>query len=158
MKEEPKGIKEYLDYCLETYYEKILEKHGFKLENQLMSGMAALYSFKNDRLRIDLVNDRGLIETRIASIYSNESYCDLDLLNVLIILKKEGKVSLDKQTLSTIPIKRLSLRDIAELLNLNMELIRELFSKENFLQTNKFLNVIGERRAEILFRKWIKKK
>ncbi|QCR22442.1 hypothetical protein [Pontibacter sp. SGAir0037] len=57
MKEEPKGIKEYLDYCFEKYYRPLLEKYSFQITDQQISGMGALYSFQNDRLKLTIVND-----------------------------------------------------------------------------------------------------
>ncbi len=153
MKERQRDTKEYLDYCLEKYYQKLLDKYGFVLIDTQLSGMGALYSFKNDSFVFTIINDRGVIETRIKSINSGDSYFDFDTLNVLM-KKLKGEInSSDKSVLRNYLTKRLNLEDESELFDREMDFIKELFDKKNFKRTEKALNEIGKERAEFLFGK-----
>jgi len=145
MIDQSRGILEYLDYCVDKYFHQILEKYKFKLVEKRVSGPSALYLFVNEGLKLQFINEKGVLETQIASVYSHSDFWDLDLLNVLIQHK-------DLMNLRSIKsIKRLSLSDEAELLNLNMGVVQTLFSKEHYHQTEKSLIEIGNRRSEIMF-------
>ncbi len=118
-----------------------------------LSGMGALYSYKNDRLEFTIINDRGVIETRIKSINSSESYFDFDILNILI-KKLKGEIDgSDKLLFRTYLTKRLNLEDESKLLDSEMDFIRQLFDKKNIKRTENALNEIGKERAEVLFGK-----
>ncbi|MER2996437.1 hypothetical protein [Pontibacter populi] len=131
-------LKEYLDYCIGKYFYQLLEKYEFKLTDQKMSTIAASNTFINDTLILKIVNDRGVIETQIASICSN-TYWSFDLVNALITQKEEVK-SISKSNV----LKRLSLSEVAKLMHSKMDTITKLFDKGNLVQTENALFEIGE--------------
>ena len=113
--------------------------------------MSGLYSFKNDSLEFTIVNDRGIMETRIKSIHFNDSFFDFDTINVLM-KKLKGEIdSSNKSVFKNYLTKRLNLEDEAELFDRNMDFIKELFDKKNFKRTEKALREIGKERAKFLF-------
>jgi hypothetical protein len=143
------GIKEYLDNCLNKYYIGILNKNRFELTESNISGMGGIYRFKNSWLNFDIVNDRGIIETRISSLYS-ENFYDLNLINAY--LSRRNKTKLEKPTFGKSDLsKRLNLEQESELFENNLTELKTMFNELNYKQTESELNKIGNERAKLLF-------
>ena len=112
------GIKEYLDNSLNKYYIGILNKNGFELTESDISGMGGIYRFKNSWLNFDIVNDRGIIETRISSLKS-ENFYDFDLINAY--LNRRNKTEFEKPKFGKSDLsKRLNLEQESELFENNL--------------------------------------
>ena len=143
------GIKEYLDNNLNKYYIGILNKNGFELTESNISGMGGIYRFKNSWLNFDIVNDRGIIETRISSLFS-ENFYDLDLINAF--LSRRNKTELEKPKFGKSDLsKRLNLEQESELFENNLTELKTMFNELNYKQTESELNKIGNERAKLLF-------
>ncbi|PWI28859.1 hypothetical protein DI383_14535 [Flavobacteriaceae bacterium LYZ1037] len=143
------GIKEYLDNTLNKYYIGILNKNGFELTEFDISGMGGIYRFKNSWLNFDIVNDRGIIETRISSLFS-ENFYDLDLINAF--LNRRNKTDLEKPKFGKSDLsKRLNLEQESELFENNLTELKTMFNELNYKQTESELNKIGNERAKLLF-------
>ena len=143
------GIKEYLDNSLNKYYIDILNNSGFELTESNISRMGGIYRFKNSWLNFDIVNDRGIIETRISSLYS-ENFYDFDLINAYLNRRNKSvmeKTKFGKSDLS----KRLNLEQESELFENNLTEIKSMFNELNYKQTELELNKIGNDRAKLLF-------
>ena len=146
---EKMGIKEYLDNSLNKYYIGILNKNGFELTQSNISGMAGMYRFKNSWLNFDIVNDRGIIETRISSLFSDE-YFDFDLINAY--LNRRNRRELEKPKFGKSDLsKRLNLEQESELFENNLTELKSMFSELNYKQTESELIKIGNERAKLLF-------
>ena len=142
-------IKEYLDSCLNKYFIEILNRNGFELTEKLFSGMGGIYRFKNSWLNFEIVNDRGIIETRICSIFSDTFY-DFDILDVY--LKRNNKIEIEKPKFGKSDLsKRMNLEQESRLFESNLTEIKTLFNKLNYKQTEFELNIIGNERAKLLF-------
>jgi len=142
-------IKEYLDSCLNKYFIEILNRNGFELTEKLFSGMGGIYRFKNSWLNFEIVNDRGIIETRISSIFSDTFY-DFDILNVY--LKRNNKIEIEKPKFGKPDLsKRMNLEQESRFFESNLTEIKTLFNKLNYKQTELELNVIANERAKLLF-------
>jgi len=143
------GIKEYLDNSLDKYYIGILNKNGFELTESNIAGMGGVYRFKNSWLNFEIVNDRGLIETRISSLFS-ENFYDLDLINAY--LNRREKTEMEKPKFGKSDLsKRLSLEQESELFENSLTEIKTMFNELNYKQTESDLNKIGNERAKLLF-------
>lgn len=143
------GIKEYLDNSLNKYFIQILNKNGFELTESNISGMGGIYRFENSWLNFDIVNDRGIIETRISSLYS-ENFYDFDLIQAY--LKRRNKPELEKPKFGKSDLsKRLNLEQESELFENSLNEIKTMFNKLNYKQTESELNRIGNERAKLLF-------
>ena len=143
------GIKEYLDKSLNKYFIGILNKNGFELAESNISGMGGIYRFKNIWLNFEIVNDRGIIETRISSIFSKHNY-DFDLINAYLNRKNKSNgenLKFGKSDLS----KRLNLEQESELFENNLFELKTMFNELNYKQTESKLNEIGNERAKLLF-------
>jgi hypothetical protein len=142
-------IKEYLDSCLNKYFIEILNRNGFELIEKLFSEMGGIYRFKNSWLNFEIVNDRGIIETRISSIFSDTFY-DFDILNAY--LKRNNKIEIEKPKFGKSDLsKRMNLEQESRLFESNLTEIKTLFNKLNYKQTELELNIIGNERAKLLF-------
>ena len=143
------GIKEYLDNNLNKYYIGILNRNGFELTESDINGMGGIYRFKNSWLNFDIVNDRGIIETRISSLYSDNFY-DLDLINAF--LSRRNKTELEKPKFGKSDLsKRLNLEQESELFESSLTELKSMFNELNYKQTESELNEIGNERAKLLF-------
>jgi hypothetical protein len=143
------GIKEYLDNCLNKYYIRILNENEFELTESDISGMGGIYRFKNNWLNFEIVNDRGIIETRISSIFS-KNYYNFDLINTYLNRKNksiEGKQKFGKSDFS----KRLNLEQESELFESKLSELKTILNELNYKQTESELNKIGNERAKFLF-------
>ena len=76
---------------ISTYF--ITPPINTELTESDISGMGGIYRFKNSWLNFDIVNDRGIIETRISSLYS-ENFYDLNLINAY--LNRRNNTELEK--------------------------------------------------------------
>ena len=143
------GIKEYLDNSLNKYYIDILNNNGFELTESNISGMGGIYRFKNSWLNFAIVNDRGIIETRISSLYSQKSY-DFHLINAY--LNRKNKSEIEKPKFGKFDLlKRLNLEQESELFKNNLTELKSMFNELNYKQTESELNKIGNERAKLLF-------
>ena len=142
-------MKVYLDKSLNKYYLGILNQNGFEMTESDFSGMGGIYRFKNSWLNFDIINDRGIIETRVSSLFSKHFY-DFDLINVYLCRRNKSadeNSKFGKYDLS----KRLNLEQESELFKNNLSELKTMFNKLNYKQTESELNKIGNERAKLLF-------
>ena len=146
---EKMGIKEYLDTSLNKYYIGILNENGFELTESDISGMGGIYRYKNSWLNFDIVNDRGIIETRISSLKS-ENFYDFDLINAY--LNRRNNTELEKPKFGKSDLsKQLNLEQESELFENSLTELKTMFNELNYKQTESELNKIGNERAKLLF-------
>ena len=143
------GIKEHLDNSLNKYYIEILNNNGFELLESNISGMGGIYRFKTSWLNFDIVNDRGIIETRISSPYS-ENFYDFDLINAYLNRRNKSEMEKPKFGKSDLS-KRLNLEQESELFEKNLTELKSMFNELNIKKTESDLKKIGNERAKLLF-------
>jgi len=142
------GIKEYLDNSLNKYFLEILNHNGFKMTRSDFSGMGGIYNFKNSWLNFEIVNDRGIIETRISSLLS-ENFYDFGVINIYINRRnksEEEKPKFGKSDLS----KRLNLEQESELFENNLPELKAMFNEKNYKLTESELNKIENELMKLL--------
>ncbi|MDX1829269.1 MAG: hypothetical protein R3342_06955 [Lutibacter sp.] len=141
-------MKEYLDKCLNKYYLRILNHNGFEMSESDFSGMGGIYRFKNSWLNFDIINDRGIIETQISSLFS-ENFYDFGVINIYLNRRnksKEEKPKFGKSDLS----KRLNLEQESELFENNLPELKVMFNEKNYKLTESELNKIENERMKLL--------
>ena len=142
-------MKEYLDECLEKYFIQILDRNGFELIESTFSGMGGIYRFENEHLKFSIINDRGILETSISSIYSKNVF-DFGLLYVYF-LKKIKAESIKPKFGENILSKRLNLEEESEFFEKQFDWLKTIFNKTEYLTTeNELLNLATER-MKLLF-------
>ena len=146
-----RSIKGQLDKHLKKNYQQILDLYQFELIEKKIQGLLAIYSYQNDVILIRLINDKGIVNSTISSVYGKGDFYDLDVINVL--LKTKRRIDMNEEALKYYLTRSMTPSKEVELLKNNMALIRELFEKNNFEKTQKELSEIGWKRAEFLFGK-----
>jgi hypothetical protein len=139
------GIKEHLDFSLRIHFDRVLKSNGFELVNSNIGGMGGIYYFKNNWLNFNLLNDRGIILTSISSIHSKKEF-DFNVINVLL-KEKTKPLKLVKHDYST----SLNLKQESSLFESNIELLKEMFNKENYKKTEFELNKLQKERAKLRY-------
>ncbi|MFC5272085.1 hypothetical protein [Adhaeribacter terreus] len=114
--------------------------------------MGALLSFKNDSLKLQLVNDKSLLNLNI-SASNEENFFDADLVNSLLLLEKDENLKIGQFAKRQIIMKRLDLEEQAALIRDNWERLILLFNHQNINSTKIRLDKLGIERAEITFGK-----
>jgi len=139
-------MKEYLDACLEKYFNEILSEKEFKKSDPLFSGMGAYYEFKNNDLKFMIVNDRGIIEISISSVHSKNSF-SFELINAFFYEALGASLKIVDNILS----KRLDFKAIKDLFLEKYETLKVVFSKVNHRKADDKLSALGNKRAALLF-------
>ena len=142
-------MKKYLDECLKKYFIQILDRNRFELIDSTFSGMGGIYRFENEHLKFSIINDRGILETSISSIYSKNVF-DFGLLYVYF-LKKIKAESIKPKFGENISSKRLNLEEESEFFEKQFDWLKTIFNKTEYLTTeNELLNLANER-MKLLF-------
>ncbi len=125
----------YLNYCIDTYYSKILIDKNFKLTESKTNSNFSFNIFTSKYYILKLTCDQQIIEAEIASLYNKEKFLYINDLNIYT------KVSSSKKTnawdLKMLVAKTLTAEEQIEFLNTNHELITKILDKENIETTIK---------------------
>jgi hypothetical protein len=121
-----------------------------KYEEMDGPGMGALIKFKNDSFRLQIVNDKGLLETEISPLYGEEQFRGLEMFNSLLQLgtKKDVSESEKRKILGT----RLDYVGQRNFLLDNSEQLKALLEKKNYKDTLKRIDTLGQERFGLLFK------
>ena len=141
---------EDLDKAIEKYFKEIIMTFDFKLYEDYSKGMGALKKYKNDSLKIQVLNDRGIINLGISPLFDDEDFRDAEIVNCLIILKNSSELP-GKRERDKILNKRLGLVEQASVIKDNWSLLSKLFDKENYKQTISDIDNLGLERSQLLF-------
>lgn len=99
-------------------------------------------SFKNELLKLQLVNEMGLLSLNISAAHGKE-YFDADLVNALLQLKKIENLKIGQFTKRQLIRNRLDLEEQAIFLRENWSKISKLFNPQNFDATREQLQRLG---------------
>ena len=143
---------EELDIVIEKYFSHIIENYNFVLYETNDKGLGALRKYKNDSLKIQVLNDRGIINLNVSSVFDKEDFRDTEIVNSMIELGNLSTVIIGKWEREKILNKRLELKEQANLINKNWELLKRCFDERNYKNTMKQLDIIGIERTKIKLR------
>jgi len=135
--------KIYQDVFRDTFENLGLAKY----ESKNGPGMGALMSFKNEFMRVRLLNDRGIVEIELSSIFGKEKFRDIELFNSFLILANT-KHNLTKHEEQKILKTRLDYIGVINFLTQNKQNLERLLNKSNYKKTFKELDTIGQARYE----------
>ena len=135
-------MNEKLNEYLEKYFIQILEINEFKVISSDLYKLGESNIYSNNHLKFKLINDRGIIETSISSIFS-DLYFDFELLYSYYLIKT--KAGNDKPKFGDKIInRRLSLEDISLFFEKEYNLLKNIFEKDNYLNNEKeLLNIFN---------------
>jgi hypothetical protein len=114
-------------------------------------GMGALIKFKNNSFKIQILNDRGILETEISSLVGDEQFRGLEMFNSLLRLRQlDNNVSLQerRKILGT----RIDYAGQRDFLMDNQATLIELLNKDNYERTLKEIDALGQERFDLQFK------
>lgn len=135
---------------LEQEFQRLLKEPasqlGFEIYEQQSSNTGgALIKLQNPELRIQLVNDRGIINLDISPNDGPENFRDAELLYSLIRLNN-STVPLSKMGRKTIVNSIIGLKEQVTFLSTHYNELAELFSKASATRTLRQLEALGTER------------
>jgi hypothetical protein len=146
-------LSEELDKVIIRYFNDLITKFNFVLYEDFTSGMGALKKYENDHLKIQFVNDRGLINLDISPLYRNEDFRDLEIIYAYIscnFLSEKEKAQIHKSNILT---KRLDFENQSNFLIENWNTVIYIFNKSNYKETIKCIDELGSQRFDMMINK-----
>ncbi|WP_319591629.1 hypothetical protein [uncultured Draconibacterium sp.] len=142
---------EDLNISIEKYCSDLLYSYEFEKVEEFYQGMGALKKFENKNLKIQIVNDRGLINLDISSKYGDENYRDVELIKSLIELDALSNEKIGKWERNKILNQNLDLISQCNFIIENIETLAKLFDRKNYKKTIKKIDKVGFERSHKLF-------
>ena len=133
------------------YFKDPFDKLGLKKYEEMDGpGMGALIKFKNDSFRLQIINDRGLLEMGISPLHGDEQFTGIEIFNSFLQLGTNKKLSeLErKKILGT----RLDYAGQANFLFDNSDRLKDLLDKKNYKDTLKRIDALGQERFGFQFK------
>ena len=140
------NYKETLDKDFNEHLANVASEQGFEVYEQYSDETGgALIKLRNDQLRIELINDRGIVNLNISPLIGKENFIDAELLNSYLTLQEETE-QLTKWSRKKIVNKRIGLDEQVNLLTTKRTNLELIFSKKQLKKTLKELQQLGEER------------
>ncbi|MAE87213.1 MAG: hypothetical protein CMB80_31055 [Flammeovirgaceae bacterium] len=140
------NYKETLDKDFNEHLANVASEQGFEVYEQYSDETGgALIKLRNDQLRIELINDRGIVNLNISPLIGKENFIDAELLNSYLTLQEETE-QLTKWSRKKIVNKRIGLAEQVNLLTTKRTNLELIFSKKQLKKTLKELQQLGEER------------
>ena len=140
------NYKETLDKDFNEHLANVASELGFEVYEQYSDETGgALIKLRNDQLRIELINDRGIVNLNIGPLTGKENFIDAELLNSYLTLQEETE-QLTKWSRKKIVNKRIGLDEQVNLLTTKRSNLELIFSKKQLKKTFKELQQLGEER------------
>jgi len=133
--------KIYLEYFKKTFDNLGLEKY----ERLNGPGHGGWIKFKNSSFRLQLLDDRGLIETDISPLFGQEQFRGIEMYNSLLTLIKSPD-NLSQSEKRKILGTRLDYHAQATFLLDNMEKLKNILDKKHYEDTLRQINNLGQER------------
>jgi succinate dehydrogenase flavin-adding protein (antitoxin of CptAB toxin-antitoxin module) len=141
------GTKTDLDTTFDKYFSNTFKKLNLEQFSEYSSGMGAVRYFKNEYLKIQLVNDRGIIDLMITNNES-EDFRDAELIFNWLTIEKTDVKSITKADRKKILTTRSGFLEQNNSLEIFYSEIIKKFNRKNFKQTLKTLNQLGSERMK----------
>jgi hypothetical protein len=136
--------------AVDEYFKDAFDKLGLKKYEEMNGpGMGALIKFKNDSFRVQIINDKGLLDMDISPLHKDEQFWGIEMFNSFLQLETTKNLSeLErKKILGT----RLDYAGQASFLLDNADRLKELLDKKNYKETLKRINALGQERFGFQF-------
>ncbi len=145
----------WIDEIIKVYdqfFKDSFDKLGLvKYQEMDGPGMGALIKFKNNSFKIQILNDRGILEAEISSLVGDEQFRGLEMFNSLLRLRQlDNNVSLQerRKILGT----RIDYAGQRDFLTDNQATLIELLNKDNYERTLKEIDALGQERFDLQFK------
>ncbi len=129
---------------LEKIYKDYFKDTFDKLGLGIYETSKGQIKFKNSEFRLQLLDDRGLIETDLSPLHGQEIFRGIESYNSLLTLKRQSKLNeIEKRKILG---TRLDYYAQVKFLSDNSETLKILLDKENYQKTLKEIENIGQER------------
>jgi hypothetical protein len=139
--------KAYTDYFKEPFEKLGLEEY----EKMDGPGMGALVKYKHDSFRLQIINDRGILETDISPLFEEEQFRGIELfysyLTLSTITTRISEIE-KRKILRT----RLDYQAQAAFLTDNSKRLKDLLDKKNLKDTLKKIDTLAQERFDFQFK------
>lgn len=138
--------KVYAEYFKDTF-----DKLGLKKYEEMDGpGTGALIKFKNDSFRLQIINDRGLLEMNISPLHGDEQFRGIEMFNSFLQLGTNKKLSeLERKIIIG---TRLDYAGQVNFLLDNAEQLKDLLDKKNYKDALKRIDALGQERFRFQFK------
>jgi len=135
-----------LEEAFHKYFQDIFS--GLKLDRSetYSSGPGVILTFRNENLKVRLVNEWGLLGTEISAV-QEENYFHTDLINLLLNLEEIKNLNLGQFARMQLFAKRLDLKEQAKFIYDHWTNLVLLFDPQNLDATKEKLANLGWERA-----------
>lgn len=144
-------LKEYLDECIKLYYSKVIDKYSFQLVETLSEGPGMLYTYQNDSFRLRVVNDRGLINGEVASLYDPDHYFDIYLFLAHIRLTAHPEEAINDWDKRMILSRQLSCEEETAVIDDHYAIISTLLSGDHYAATTQAMKALAREHDFLLY-------
>jgi hypothetical protein len=132
----------YLEYFKETFDTLGLDKY----ESSNYPGRGGCIKFKNKAFRLQLLGDRGLIETDISPLHGEEQFMGIETYNSFFKLR-DSKNKITETEKRKILRTRLDYNSQATFLTDNFDQLKELLTKGNYKRTLREIENVGQEKS-----------
>lgn len=132
-------------------FKEIFEKLNFtRYEEKDGPGMGALIKFNNGLIKIQLLNDRGIIETEISPALDAEQFRGIELFYSLVKLQNSKNFigGLERRKILG---SRIDFEDQKSFLVDNIEIVQNLLDRNNYRKTILQIDELGQERFNNMF-------
>ena len=146
------GYNETLDEEFKQHLASVAAEQEFEVYQEYASNTGgALMKLKNQQLRIELINNRGIVNLNISPMTGKERFKDAELISSYLNLLKSKNDELTKWARKKIVNQRIGLSDQINLLTDHANDLCQIFSKKQLKMTLKELDKLGEERFNNMF-------
>jgi len=134
------------------YFKETFDKLGLVAYEKMDGpGMGAWVKYKNDSFRLQILNDRGILETDISPLTGEEQFRGIELFySHLTLLTSSTKISdLEKRKILG---TRLDYKAQMTFLAANSKRLKDLLDKSNLKDTLKAIDTLAQERSDFQFR------
>ncbi|MBX2956289.1 MAG: hypothetical protein KF846_09040 [Cyclobacteriaceae bacterium] len=133
------------------YFKDAFDKLGLKKYEEMDGpGMGALVKFKNDSFRLQIINDKGLLEMDISPSHGDEQFRGIEMFNSFLQLGTNNKLSeLERKIILG---TRLDYAGQANFLLANADRLKYLLDNKNYKDTLKRIDALGQERLRFQFK------
>jgi len=139
-----------LNIAIEKYFSDLLESNNFEEYEEFSQGMGALKKFENEYIKIQIVNDRGLINLDISPKYGDENFRDVELINSMLKMDALSNNKIGKWEKNKILHQRLDLKSQSNFMINNRNTLIKIFDRKNYKKTIKLIDKIGLERSNLI--------
>lgn len=141
---------EDLNIAIEKYFSDLLESNNFEVYEEFSQGMGALKKFENEYIKIQIVNDRGLINLDISLKYGDENFRDVELINSMLKMDALSNNKIGKWEKNKILHQRMDLKSQSNFMINNRNTLIKIFDRKNYKKTIKLIDKIGLERSNLI--------